>query len=648
MTEDVNKTRARAAGIMHLTHDNHTLMVHRTDGRGWAFPGGRIEDGEIPEQAARREHEEETEHEHKGPLEYHTRRIDENVDFTTFIARDSESFTPVLNEEHDAFQWIDRHKAVDTLDLHPGARIALLKDDLDELSLAKAIRDGELISPQQHKNILLMALRITGTGAAFRLIEEKEGEEKQGEYTWRDPSFYLNDEFLERCQGLPVIFEHPEKDAPDSKRKNKRDGLLNGKELSDRIVGTIMLPYIVGDAEVWGIAKIYDEKAAKMLCKKQLSTSPCVVFRPESAGSKYRLQDGSMLLIEGRPALIDHLAIDEAGVWDKGGEPSGVLNQLEEKPMAEETIAPAKSDSSKAGSPLDDILSRLDSHNAEWTKRWDSMASRMDAFEKKGEEKKEEPAKEEAKPTEEGKAEETPVKEGGGKGKAEGEPEKVEEKEKPPIEVEKKEGQLEQKGESEKLASDASAEKALEEERKENGLTKNDCSTTETPMADSTKSDSTELQALRTRLAELEKRVPDDLPEGERLKFVDAQVKAQRVALAFGDSAGAPNRVAGESLNQYRRRLITNHKKHSPQWKDVDISAIDNEAALNVIEGQVYSDAMKAAKHPTDLPEGTLRVSIEEDETGRRIRRYHGDPEACWGPFKQEPKHVVGWQTKFH
>src|SRR5690349_20417185 len=34
----------RAAGILCITSTGHVLLVHRTDGQGWAFPGGRIEE----------------------------------------------------------------------------------------------------------------------------------------------------------------------------------------------------------------------------------------------------------------------------------------------------------------------------------------------------------------------------------------------------------------------------------------------------------------------------------------------------------------------------------------------------------------------------------------------------------------------------
>jgi hypothetical protein len=173
-----------------------------------------------------------------------------------------------------------------------------------ELDVAKAIRDGELSSPQNFANMTLIALRITGTGVAYR----------QGidEFCFRDPSIYLTAEFLERCQGLPVIVEHPK-------------GALDSTEFHDRIVGMVTLPYIQGD-EVWGIAKIYDAATREMLETEQLSTSPCVVFRSPSTDNSKIDVNGATVLIEGTPQLICHVALCAAGVWDKGGKPAGVDN----------------------------------------------------------------------------------------------------------------------------------------------------------------------------------------------------------------------------------------------------------------------------------------------------------------------------------
>lgn len=334
----------RAAGILFATKDYKVLLMRRS-GRAsqdadclgcWAFPGGGIEGEETAEECARREFSEEAGMTHDGPLMTWTRRIQpvvagegaEPVDFTTFLAR-SDEFAPTLNDEHDAYQWVERRFALSSPLLHPGVRIALQRFDMDELSIAKAIQAQELTSPQRYGNLLLIAMRITGTGRAYR--------QSIDEYVWRDPSIYLNDEFLERCMGLPVIMEHP------------KAKMLDTNEFRDRIVGMITVPYI-RDNEVWGVAKILDMEAADMLETEKMSTSPAVVFvNAEASGVKMPMKDGATLLIEGKPSLLDHVALTPLGVWDKGGPPTGVESIDAEPPVtkldsAVELITQAKLD----------------------------------------------------------------------------------------------------------------------------------------------------------------------------------------------------------------------------------------------------------------------------------------------------------------
>jgi hypothetical protein len=52
------------------------------------------------------------------------------------------------------------------------------------------------------------------------------------------------------------------------------------------------------------------------------------------------------------------------------------------------------------------------------------------------------------------------------------------------------------------------------------------------------------------------------------------------------------------------------------------------------------SDAEKMQKrHEAD---GTLRMTITEDETGRKIRRFFGSPGAVWDQFKQPSRRLTG------
>lgn len=118
-----------------------------------------------------------------------------------------------------------------------------------------------------------------------------------------------------------------------------------------------------------------------------------------------------------------------------------------------------------------------------------------------------------------------------------------------------------------------------------------------------------------------------DLPN-----FVDAQRRADTIAQAFGDSGGAPRWLAGESLADYRRRLLSKYKSYSADWKDVDLANL-HESALGIAEAKIYADAAREAQHPTDLGPGKLREVRSRDAYGRTFTKFYGDPAVAYAPF---------------
>lgn len=348
----------RSSGIMLLTKDGEILMIRRGNGgdypNTWAVPGGHQDKGETLEECARREMFEETGIKYEGPLE----TLYDNGQFCTYIAKNVEKMEVKLNHESSGYDWC----ALDNppQPLHPGQdicfRIASAKTETD---IAELIRDGLLPSPQFYANVGLLAIRITGTGLAYR--------SSIGEHVWRDPSIYLNEEFLKRCNGLIVIMNHP------------KSAVLNSEEFKDRAIGSIVLPYIKGD-EVWGIAKIYDKDAMAQIIEEGespegISTSPSVVFDNTAGNTTLTTENGEPFLIEGVPFLLDHIAIvtkerGSKGVWDKGGDATGVLlTNLEVSDMDKENLMEPKADAQ--GDKLDAILKALG-----------GIAARVDEMEK--------------------------------------------------------------------------------------------------------------------------------------------------------------------------------------------------------------------------------------------------------------------------
>ncbi len=352
-----------AAGILFRSKDGHILLMRRGNGGDypgyWSVPGGHQEEGETLEECARREFEEETGHKATEPL----KAIYERDGFTTYAADWADDpFPVVVSPESDGYVWADPALPLPS-PLHPGCELMLRVAAADtELAIAELIRDGVLTSPQRYGEMWLFALRVTGTGTAYRTAIN--------EHVFRPPEHYLNPEFLARCNGLAVIWEHPER------------GSLNSKEYAKRTIGAIMLPYLQ-DSEVWGIARIQDDAAAQAMIEKQLSTSPAVVFRHNDDNTNLKLDNGENILIEGKPALLDHLAICEQGVWDKGGEPTGVNSETkglimteEEKKAQEAADAKKRADDDKARKDSEDLMRKV-------ADSVEGLAKRLDALENK-------------------------------------------------------------------------------------------------------------------------------------------------------------------------------------------------------------------------------------------------------------------------
>lgn len=283
------------SGIM-FRQGKFVFLIQRSDDGTWCQPGGTVEPGELPIDAARREVLEEVGYQYDGPLTPHS----VHGDYLTFRAEVPERFEAKLNDESLAAGWFH----IDDLPkpLHQPFAEMLAQQALNETEVAALIADGTLSSPQFFINMWMFAIRVTGTGVTWRSADQQ--------MAFRNPDDYLTPEFLQRVAGVPLIWLHPEKNKLDS------------DEFAKRVIGTLTNSWVADNGEVWAIARVYDAEAAEIMATRQLSTSPTVTYS-EMQDSIIKI-DGQPLLVEGSPVLLDHVAICEQGVWDKLLAPTGV------------------------------------------------------------------------------------------------------------------------------------------------------------------------------------------------------------------------------------------------------------------------------------------------------------------------------------
>ena len=577
----------RAAGIMFVTNDGEILLIRRGNGGDypgtWAVPGGHLCEGESDEQAARRECKEETGIDFQGPLE----RLHDDGQFVTFLARGVEKFPVRLNYESTGYDWCNPDNAPSPL--HPGQAVAFrVAGAGTELDIAQLMMEDILPSPQPYANMHLLNIRITGTGLAYR--------SKIGEHVWRDASLYLNQEFVDRCNGLMVIMDHPD------------GSVLDTKEFKDRAIGSIMLPYIKGD-EVWGIAKIYDDAAMKEIMEGDISTSPSVVFDAAAGNTTLTTESGEPLLIEGQAFLLDHIAIvtkerGSKGVWDKGGPAMGVeLNNSEVSHMTDNTTA--KADAS--GDKLDAILSALG-----------GIAARVDAMEKNM------PA--------------PPMYTAADKKKRKDDDAKMDDDD----DARKDDDEEEEEAEHKLAKKDAKKKRKDDDAKKDDDDAKMD--------DDDAKKDSegkVEGPAGEMKFDDDAKHDDDDdkakKADETAMEYADAQAKADSVYAAFGKSASRP--LQGENILSYRKRLLRGLQGYSDSYKAIDLRVIKDAALLALAERQIFVDAMASAKNPTVYGDQLIEHRAT-DRTGRTISTFSGPVSAWLDDFKVAPMRAMEFRTQ--
>jgi hypothetical protein len=117
----------------------------------------------------------------------------------------------------------------------------------------------------------------------------------------------------------------------------------------------------------------------------------------------------------------------------------------------------------------------------------------------------------------------------------------------------------------------------------------------------------------------------------DRYAYANAQIRADRGFNAWSKSA--PHALSGESLRDFRIRLLRELQPLSKTFKDSDLSMIGDEKAFTIIEDAIINDAVQASIAGDFTPGAPLRESVTKTEHGQVMRKFHGDPNVCWAPF---------------
>lgn len=197
----------------------------------------------------------------------------------------------------------------------------------------------------------------------------------------------------------------------------------------------------------------------------------------------------------------------------------------------------------------------------------------------------------------------------------------------------------EEKEKADKMRADAEAKEKEEKEKEE----KERADKVRKDAEEKEKADAAAANAntdLAKKLAEMERHMPAILSEEDRLKFSDVQMRADEAYQAWGYGR-APGALQGETLNDYRIRLLSKIKPHSKLYKDSNLGAlvVADSAAFSVVEGTIINDAVDASSSQVTVG-GPLREQSTRSPSGHLVTKFFGDPAVTWAPF-------MGGATKF-
>jgi hypothetical protein len=106
-----------------------------------------------------------------------------------------------------------------------------------------------------------------------------------------------------------------------------------------------------------------------------------------------------------------------------------------------------------------------------------------------------------------------------------------------------------------------------------------------------------------------------------------------------------PRPFPDEMNEQYRRRALPVLQKHAPNFQNVRVDDARG-SAFELLEKQIYEDASREARNPTQVPAGELKEMRRVDQAGRPYYEYFGSPSVWLSTFSTGKKRLIGIKTQ--
>lgn len=152
--------------------------------------------------------------------------------------------------------------------------------------------------------------------------------------------------------------------------------------------------------------------------------------------------------------------------------------------------------------------------------------------------------------------------------------------------------------------------------------------------------DSASVIELKKQIAELQRKMPRQRTADEFDQLANAQIKAEEVYTAFGDSASKCRPMDGETVIGYRKRMLKGLQKHSTKFAKTDLSGLEGEV-LGFVEETIYADSMAVAMSPVTQSGGMPRAVVTREGGRERTEWVGGDAGAVFAPFRMRPRNLA-------